>query len=84
MSIKKKLNRLYWQWHNSDTMRYFHMHTKSEMICNVLKNGAKMTGLYASVIVAISMTYGQEVNWLGFTLTLPVAFLVGALMRWEE
>jgi hypothetical protein len=84
MKLRKKLNRLYWQWHNSDSMRYFHLHPKSKEFCNALKNGVKMTGLYASVIVAISMTYSQEINWLGFTLTLPLAFLVGALMGWEE
>jgi len=84
MSIKAKLNRLYWQWHNSDTMRYFHMHPKSEAFCNVLKNGAKITALYTSVIAAIAMTFNQDINWLGFTLTLPLAFLVGALMRWED
>jgi hypothetical protein len=62
-------------------MRYFHLHPKSKEFCNALKNGVKMTGLYASVIVAISMTYSQEINWLGFTLTLPLAFLVGALQE---
>ena len=82
MKLRDRINRLYWQWHNSDSMRYFHLHPKSKEFCNVLKNGVKMTGLYASVIVAISMTYSQEINWLGFTLTLPLAFLVGALMGW--
>lgn len=84
MKLRDRINRLYWQCHNSDSMRYFHLHPKSEEFCNALKNGVKMTGLYASVIVAISMTYSQEINWLGFTLTLPLAFLVGALMKWEE
>jgi len=84
MKAKERWNRIYWQWHNSDFMRYFHLSKYPTIIANALKYGGLVTFLYWVVIVCIWQVYGQTPNWFSVIYTSPVAFAVGAFMGQED
>ena len=83
MKAKERWNRIYWQWHNSDFMRYFHLSKYPTIIANALKYGGLVTFAWFVVIVLIGKVFEQDPIWANLFFTLPVAFLVGAIMRKE-